>query len=107
MVRYKPVDLHLSKLLPAKFSEQILPSTFEYALNWLVDHEIDLSVFDALYCNDESSTLALIQGGGRSTPWCASLLDGRQRTTIPDHLPFGGYRCTYFVNPSWFTTCRT
>jgi len=47
MARYKPVDSHLSKLLPVRFSEQILPGTFEYALNWLVDHEIALSVFDA------------------------------------------------------------
>lgn len=53
MARYKPVDSHLSKLLPVKFSEQILPGTFEYALNWLVDHEMDLSVFDGRYRNDE------------------------------------------------------
>ena len=53
MARYKPVDQHLSKLLPVKFSEQIIPGTFEYALNWLVDHQIDLSVFDARYRNDE------------------------------------------------------
>lgn len=53
MARYKPVDSHLSKLLPVKFSEQIIPGTFEYALNWLVDHEMDLSVFDARYRNDE------------------------------------------------------
>lgn len=58
MARYKPVDLHLSKPLPVKFSEQILPGTFEYAVNWLVDHEIDLTVFDARYCNDESGALA-------------------------------------------------
>lgn len=29
MARYKPVDRHLSKLLPVKFSEQIVPGTFE------------------------------------------------------------------------------
>lgn len=62
MARYKPVDLHLSKLLPVKFSEQILPGTFEYALNWLVDHEIDLSVFDARYCNDEAGASAYHPG---------------------------------------------
>ncbi len=62
MARYKPVDLHLSKLLPVKFSEQILPGTFEYAVNWLVDHEIDLTVFDARYCNDESGALAYHPG---------------------------------------------
>ncbi len=62
MARYKPVDLHLSKLLPVKFSEQILPGTFEYALNWLVDHEIDLTVFDARYSNDESGASAYHPG---------------------------------------------
>jgi transposase len=58
MARYKPVDRHLSKLLPVKFSEQIIPGTFEYALNWLVDHQIDLSVFDARYRNDETGASA-------------------------------------------------
>lgn len=62
MARYKPVDSHLSKLLPVKFSEQILPGTFEYAVNWLVDHEIDLSVFDARYCNDEVGAAAYHPG---------------------------------------------
>jgi transposase len=62
MARYKPVDLHLSKLLPVRFSEQILPGTFEYALNWLVDHEIDLSVFDARYRNDETGASAYHPG---------------------------------------------
>lgn len=62
MARYKPVDSHLSKLLPVKFSEQILPGTFEYALNWLVDHEIDLSVFDARYRNDEVGAAAYHPG---------------------------------------------
>jgi transposase len=53
MARYKAVDRHISKLLAVKFAEQIPPGTFEYAVNWLVDHEIDLSVFDARYRNDE------------------------------------------------------
>ena len=58
MARYKPVDRHLSKLLPVKFSEQIVPGTFEYAVNWLVDHQIDLSVFDARYRNDQTGASA-------------------------------------------------
>ncbi len=52
MARYKPVDRHLSKLLPVKFFEQIVPDTFEYAVNWLVDQKIDLSVFDARCCKE-------------------------------------------------------
>ena len=58
MARYKPVDQHLSKMLPVKFSEQILPGTFEYAVNWLVDHRIDLKVFDARYRNDDTGASA-------------------------------------------------
>jgi hypothetical protein len=49
-------------LLPVRFSEQILPGTFEYALNWLVDHEIALSVFDARYRNDETGASAYHPG---------------------------------------------
>jgi len=58
MARYKPVDRHLSKMLPVKFSEQIIPGTFEYAVNWLVDHQIDVTVFDARYRNDETGATA-------------------------------------------------
>ena len=62
MARYKPRDAHLSKLLPVKFSEQILPGSFEYALNWLIDHRIDLSVFDARFNNDETGASAYDPG---------------------------------------------
>ena len=58
MARYKSVDPHLSKMLPVRFADQIQPGTFEYAVNWLVDHEIDLSVFDARYRNDETGASA-------------------------------------------------
>lgn len=58
MARYKPVDRHLSKLLPVTFSEQIIPGTFEYAVNWLVDHKIDTHVFDARYRNDDTGAPA-------------------------------------------------
>ena len=62
MARYKPRDAHLSKLLPVKFSEQILPGSFEYALNWLIDHQIDLSVFDARFNNDAEGAPAYDPG---------------------------------------------
>ena len=52
MAKYKAFDPHLSKLLPVRFSEQIVPGTFEYAVSWLVDHRMDLSGFDARYQND-------------------------------------------------------
>jgi transposase len=62
MARYKPRDQHLSKLLPVSFEAQVLPGSFEYALNWLIDHEIDLSVFDARFSNDEQGAPAYDPG---------------------------------------------
>ena len=57
MARYKIIDTN-PRLLPVDLSKQLLPGTFEHALNHLLDHEIDLSGFDARYCNDESGASA-------------------------------------------------
>lgn len=53
MARFKPYDYGQMKLVPVSFERQILPGTFEYTLNRLIDDEIDLSVFEARYRNDE------------------------------------------------------
>jgi len=52
MARYKTQD-HNSLLLPVVLSEQIVPGTFAFALNYLVDHELDLKPLDAQFKNDE------------------------------------------------------
>ena len=52
MARYKPQD-HNSLLLAVVLSEQIIPGTFAFALNYLVDHELDLTALDAQFKNDE------------------------------------------------------
>jgi transposase len=52
MARYKPQDLN-SLLLPVVLSEQIVPGTFAFALNYLVDYELDLKPLDARFKNDE------------------------------------------------------
>jgi len=54
MARYKDYNYDQSKLLPINFAEQILPGSFEYTVNYLVDNELDLSVFDFRYNNDET-----------------------------------------------------
>ena len=41
MARYKVVD-RSPKLLPVVLDAQIQPGSFEYALDYLIDHEIDL-----------------------------------------------------------------
>jgi hypothetical protein len=37
MVRYKEYSYSQGKFIPIHFSKQILPGTFEYTLNYLID----------------------------------------------------------------------
>ncbi len=57
MARYKPIDLS-PKLLTVDFTRQILPGSFEYALCYLIDHELDLAVFAQRYRNDDGGAPA-------------------------------------------------
>ena len=52
MARYKPQDRN-SLLLPVVLSEQIVPGSFAFALDYLVDNELDLTALDAQFRNDE------------------------------------------------------
>lgn len=58
MARYKDYNYDQSKLIRISFSRQILPGSFEYTLSHLIDHEIDLTPFDAKYRNDETGAPA-------------------------------------------------
>ena len=53
MARYKDYDYLQGKFIPIHFDRQILPGTFKYSLHYLIDNEIDLSIFDTRYRNDE------------------------------------------------------
>ena len=57
MARYKRIDTGL-KLLPVDLSRQLLPGTFEHALNHLLDHELDLRTLDERFRNDEAGAPA-------------------------------------------------
>ena len=57
MARYKPVD-RSARLLPVVLSKQLLPRSFEFVLDHLVDHELDLSPLDARFCNDATGAPA-------------------------------------------------
>lgn len=46
------------KLIPVDFERQVLPGTFEHALCYLIDHEVDLSGLEARYRNDASGAPA-------------------------------------------------
>ena len=58
MARYKDYCYEQDKLIPIAFSKQILPGTFEYTLDYLIDNVIDMSVFDGRYCNDDTGAPA-------------------------------------------------
>src|SRR5688572_6724058 len=58
MARYKHYDRGQMKLLPVSFERQILPGSFEYTLNELIDNEVDLKVFEDRYHNDETGAPA-------------------------------------------------
>jgi transposase len=51
MARYKHIDTS-PRFLAVDLSRQLIPGTFEHALNHLLDHEIDLSRFDKRFKND-------------------------------------------------------
>jgi len=52
MPRYKPCSRQ-PLLLPVDLDEQLTPGSFAFALDHLVDNELDLSALDARFCNDE------------------------------------------------------
>lgn len=52
MPRYKP-QVRDSMFVPVVLSEQLVPGSLAFALNYLVDEELDLSALDARFRNDE------------------------------------------------------
>ena len=57
MARYKHYSYDQSKLIPIKYSEQIISGTFEFALSNIVDR-MNMSIFDNRFKNDEGGAPA-------------------------------------------------
>jgi transposase len=57
MARYKPVDRN-PKFIPVVLSEQIQPGSFEFTLDHLIEHELDLTPLDARFKNDQTGATA-------------------------------------------------
>src|SRR5882672_2043273 len=57
VARYKYIDTN-PRLLPVDLARQLVPGTFEHAVNHLLDHGIDLSSFDTRFRNDETGAPA-------------------------------------------------
>ncbi len=58
MARYKPNKIKQGKLISVFFDDQLIPGTFEHTLNRLIDQDLDLTIFDNRYKNDETGAPA-------------------------------------------------
>src|SRR5574341_2358805 len=58
MARYKPYNLQQDKMIPLSYADQIVPGSFEHALNEIVEEHLHLTVFEQRYRNDETGRLA-------------------------------------------------
>jgi transposase len=57
MARYKHIDTQ-PKFLPVDLAQQLLPGTFEHAVDHLLEHVLDLSHFDVRFRNDATGAPA-------------------------------------------------
>jgi len=58
MARYKSYDLQQGKMIALSYADQIVPGSFEYAPDDIVENHLDLSIFDTRYRNDQTGRLA-------------------------------------------------
>lgn len=58
MPKYLPYDYNQAEMVVINFSDQIQPGTFEYAIHYLIESRLDLTVFDSAYRNDETGRYA-------------------------------------------------
>jgi transposase len=54
MERFKNYSYDPLQLIPISFRHQILPRSFEYTLSYLIDHELDTSIFHSRFKNDDN-----------------------------------------------------
>jgi hypothetical protein len=59
MARYKETNKAQGLFISVNLKDQIVPGTFEYTLQELLDKKIDLSIFDRKYNNDETGAGAI------------------------------------------------
>ena len=58
VAKYKPYSYAQGQFIPVFFNKQIQKGTFEYSLSYLIDNELDLSIFDNRFRNDETGAPA-------------------------------------------------
>ena len=53
MPRFIPYDPNQSKMVVINYADQLRPGTFEFAINHIIDHKLDLTIFHPRYQNEE------------------------------------------------------
>lgn len=54
MPKYKYCNYNQTVMVPISFDQQILSGTFEHSINYLVDHQLDLTIFHHRFKNDDT-----------------------------------------------------
>ena len=63
MARYRHYDPQQTKMIAVSYGRQLLPGSFEHALSYLIDNEIDLGRFAARFNNAETVAPAYVRQG--------------------------------------------
>ena len=84
MAKYIPYDYNQSSMVVINFNDQIQTGTFEHAVHHLVDNRLDLSLFEAVYKNDDN---------GRPAYDPAILYHGKITDIVFNHDAGGHCRC--------------
>ena len=58
MAKYKHYDYSQTMLVPVNLADQLMQGTLEFAINLLVEENLDLSRFDKRYSNDQTGRKA-------------------------------------------------
>jgi len=59
MARYKPYQYDQMVMIPISLQHQLEPGSLEYTIHELVEHHLDLSVFEVRYQNDSTGARAI------------------------------------------------
>ncbi len=54
MPKYKYCNYNQTVMVPISFDQQILSGTFEHSISYLVDHQLDLTIFHHRFKNDDT-----------------------------------------------------
>jgi transposase len=59
MARYKPYDYSQMNMIPVSLENQLVPGTLEYAIHYIIEERLDLTMFNDRYKNDLTGRKAI------------------------------------------------